>query len=195
VSITSPADGASFDSGATILFVGTASDPEDGDLTGSLVWTSSIDGDIGAGGSFSRTLSDGSHTITASVVDSDGRSGSASVSITVGTQPAEPTTVSVSNFIYATTGGREGDKHLSVTVALVDGLGSPVAGASVSALLEHESGSSWTFTSTTGPEGTVTFSVLNAPSGCYTTEVTAVTAAGLTWDAKDPGNLSGEFCK
>ncbi|GAF90901.1 unnamed protein product, partial [marine sediment metagenome] len=44
VSISSPADGATFDSGATINFSGTASDPEDGDLTSSMVWTSIIDG-------------------------------------------------------------------------------------------------------------------------------------------------------
>ena len=38
-----------------------------GDLTVSLVWTSDIDAQIGTGGSFSTTLSDGNHTITASV--------------------------------------------------------------------------------------------------------------------------------
>ena len=194
VFITSPADGASFDSGDTILFEGTASDPEDGDLTGSLAWTSSIDGPIGAGGSFSKALTDGNHTITASVTDSGGQTGSASISIMVGDQPTEPTTVSVSGFAYATSGGRNGDKHLSVTVALVDDLGDPVIGAAVSIRLDHASGSSWTFIGTTGPEGTATFSVLNAPSGCYTATVTEVTAAGLTWDPDDPDNVFG-FCK
>jgi hypothetical protein len=57
------------------------------------------------------------------------------------------------------------------------------------------SGSSWTFTGTTGTEGTVTFSLLNAPSGCYTTTVTEVMAGELTWDPDDSGNVSGEFCK
>jgi hypothetical protein len=165
VSITSPADGASFDSGATILFEGTASDPEEGDLTDSLVWTSSIQGHIGVGGSFSYILEDGNHIITASVTDSGGQTGSDGISITVGS-PSEPTTVSVSGFTYATTGGRDGKKHLSVTVALVDDLGDSVAGASVSILLEHDLGSSWTFTGTTGSDGTVTFSLPNAPSGC-----------------------------
>ena len=47
-------------------FAGTGSDPEDGTLTGaSLVWTSSINGQIGTGTSFSTTtLSAGTHTIT-----------------------------------------------------------------------------------------------------------------------------------
>jgi hypothetical protein len=194
VSITNPADGASFDAGAIILFEGTASDPEDGDLRDSLVWTSSIQGQIGVGGSFSCILEDGNHIITASVTDSGGQTGSDSIGITVGS-PSAPTTVTVSSFTYATTGGRDGKKHLSVTVALVDDLGGPVAGASVASLLENDSGSSWTFTGTAGPEGTVTFSVSNAPSGCYTTTVTDVTAEGLTWDPDDPGNTSGEFCK
>jgi hypothetical protein len=194
VEITSPATGSSFDSGETILFTGTASDAEEGNLTDGLVWESNLDGEIGAGGNFTRVLSDGNHTITAAVTDSAGQTGSDSISITVGSA-SEPTTVSVGGFTYATTGGRDGLKHLSVTVALVDDLGDPVAGAPVSSLLGHDSGASWTFTGTTSPEGTVSFSLANAPSGCYTTTVTSVTAEGLTWDAGDPGNVSGPFCK
>jgi hypothetical protein len=187
VTITSPADGAEFDSGATIAFSGTASDTEDGDLTDSLVWTSSIDGEIGTGGGFSKTLSDGTHTITAAVTDSGGKTGTDSVSITVGT-PGEPTTVSVASITYATQGGRYGDKHLSVTVALVDDLGGPVAGASVSIELYRDGGLDASGTGTTGTDGTVTFTRNNAPSGTYTTEVTDVTAAGLTWDGVTPRN-------
>jgi subtilisin family serine protease len=86
VSIASPADGDTFASGATISFSGTASDTEDGDLTDSLVWTSSIDGIIGiTGGNFFTTLSEGTHTITAKVTDSNSETGSASIGITVGT--------------------------------------------------------------------------------------------------------------
>jgi subtilisin family serine protease len=84
VDVTSPADGASFDSGESISFAGSATDAEDGDLTGSLAWTSSLDGPIGAGGAFDAVLSDGVHTITAEVADSGGLSGSDSVTITVG---------------------------------------------------------------------------------------------------------------
>jgi subtilisin family serine protease len=190
--ITSPADGSSFESGDTILFTGTASDPEDGDLTDSLAWTSSIDGPIGMGGSPSAILSDGTHTVTASVTDSGGRTASASIGLTVGTPPAEPATVSVSSIAYATAGGRDGTKHLSVSVALVDDLGGPVAGASVSIQLELDSGSAWTFDGTTGSDGVVAFSLLNAASGCYTTTVEDVAAAALTWDGVTPYN---RFCK
>ena len=192
VSITSPADGSTFDSEATITFEGTASDTEDGDLTASLSWTSSIDGPIGTGGSFSTALSDGNHTITASVTDSGGKTGSASISITVGTPPSEPTTVSVDHITYATEGGRDGKKHLSVTIALVDDLGNLVGGASVSIDVEFDTEFYASETGTTGADGTVTFKLPNAPSGCYKTTVTDVTAEGLTWDGVTPAN---GFCK
>ena len=105
------------------------------------------------------------------------------------------TTVSVKSIDYATEGGRNKDKHLNITVALVNDLGDPVSGASVSIRLDHDSGSSWTGTGTTDTDGTVTFSLKNAPSGCYTTTVTGVTAEGLTWDPDDPANVSDPFCK
>jgi len=84
VSITSPPGGASFAQGATVNFTGSASDAEDGGLTAGLTWTSSRDGAIGTGGSFSKSdLSAGTHTITASVADSKGAIGSATKSITI----------------------------------------------------------------------------------------------------------------
>ena len=87
VTITSPANSATFASGAAISFSGTATDTESGNLTASLTWTSSLDGTIGSGGSFSKTLSSGTHTITASVTDPGGLIGSTSVSITVASSP------------------------------------------------------------------------------------------------------------
>ncbi|MDX1746051.1 MAG: sialidase family protein, partial [Halobacteriales archaeon] len=51
VSITAPADGSTFDLGASVSFTGTASDTEDGDLSSGLSWSSSIDGAIGSGAS------------------------------------------------------------------------------------------------------------------------------------------------
>ena len=83
VTISSPAEGAEFVEGATIVFAGTATDTENGDLTANLAWTSSKDGPIGSGGSFSKVLSDGTHTITASVTDSGGLTGSDSTTVVV----------------------------------------------------------------------------------------------------------------
>jgi len=93
VTISSPANNASFSSGTSISFSGSASDAEDGNLTSSLVWTSSRDGQIGTGGSFSAMLSEGTHVITASVSDTGGLTGSVSISVVV--QPAAGGTVTV----------------------------------------------------------------------------------------------------
>jgi hypothetical protein len=83
VSIASPSDGDLYYIGDLISFNGTASDYEDGDLTADLVWSSDIDGVIGYGGSFDAILSEGTHILTASVVDSDGQSGFAQVTVNV----------------------------------------------------------------------------------------------------------------
>ena len=168
VSITSPADGSTFDSGAMISFAGTASDTEDGDLTTSLAWTSSIDGSLWIGGSFSATLSDGTHTIMAEVTDLGSATGNKSIGITVG-NPPDATVDSIS---YGTAGGRNGDKHLYITVALVDDLRNPLGDVSVSIEIWRDGSKDAAGSGTTGTDGTVKFSRKNAPSGCYSTEVT-----------------------
>lgn len=88
VTITSPADGASFEEGASITFTGTASDPEDGDLSATLDWTSSEDGALVLNdNSFSTSsLSVGVHTITASTEDSAMNEAEDSITINI-TEP------------------------------------------------------------------------------------------------------------
>jgi hypothetical protein len=84
VSITGPENGAVYAEGETITFCGSASDAEDGDLSTSMTWTSSIDGAIGTGSSFTlNNLSVGSHTVTAAVTDCKGVNGSANLTIIV----------------------------------------------------------------------------------------------------------------
>jgi len=84
VTINSPASGASFHVKETITFSGTARDVKDGDLSGSLVWASNLDGSLGAGAEFTHALNtEGQHTITAAVTDSDRNTGSASTVIRV----------------------------------------------------------------------------------------------------------------
>ena len=85
VRIVTPANGTSVASGTSIAFSGSASDTPDGTISSRLVWRSSRDGQIGTGASFSRTLTAGSHTITASVTDSTGHTAQASVGVTVTT--------------------------------------------------------------------------------------------------------------
>jgi len=88
VTITAPADASVFTQGTSVGFAGTATDAEDGDLVASLAWTSSVDGAIGTGGSFSTSsLSAGAHTITASVTDNHGAQGSAAITVTINEAP------------------------------------------------------------------------------------------------------------
>jgi hypothetical protein len=89
-SIAAPADGTVFVVGTAISFQGSADDPEEGALTGAaLVWTSSLDGEIGTGESFNRSdLSLGEHTITLTATDAEGLTGNHSIGITVEPLPA-----------------------------------------------------------------------------------------------------------
>jgi hypothetical protein len=83
VAISSPANGATYANGASVSFSGSANDTQDGVLTSALVWTSNVDGAIGLGGSFSRVLSAGTHTVTAKATDSGGLITTRTVSVTV----------------------------------------------------------------------------------------------------------------
>ncbi|MBF0412285.1 MAG: PKD domain-containing protein [Desulfamplus sp.] len=69
-----PSDKSSYKTGETIIFEGTGTDAEDGNLTGSsLKWTSDKDGVIGTGGVFStNSLSVNTHIITLTAADSQG---------------------------------------------------------------------------------------------------------------------------
>jgi len=132
------------------------------------------------------------------VTDSGGNTVTQSVFILVGDAPAVATSVSVDSISYATQGGKNGDKHLSVTVAILDDLGNPPSGASVSITLTNlDSGTFWSGTDTTGTDGTVTYTLKSAPTGTYDTVVTNVTVGGLTWDGSTPTNSfsksSGKF--
>ncbi|MEQ1852352.1 MAG: hypothetical protein ABMA01_12255, partial [Chthoniobacteraceae bacterium] len=86
VTITAPASGSSYASGTAVTFTGTANDTQQGNMNAAINWTSSINGALGTGASISvSSLSIGTHTITASVTDSGGLTGSASVLVTIGT--------------------------------------------------------------------------------------------------------------
>tara|TARA_R110000782_G_scaffold24264_2_gene62747 strand:- start:1921 stop:3846 length:1926 start_codon:yes stop_codon:yes gene_type:complete len=102
VSIATPANNASFTQGDSVSFSASASDNEDGNLSSSITWTSSRDGAIGSGASFSTTsLSVGTHTVTASVTDSGSLSGTDTVTVTInapaGNPPAAPSNPSATN--------------------------------------------------------------------------------------------------
>jgi len=182
ITILSPNNGATFPTGANIAFSGTAMD-EDGILTSSLSWSSSKDGFLGTGGNFSKMLSDGSHTITASATDSKGKTGSSSVAINVG---CVATTVRVSSVTYSLSKNK---RDLSAIVNLKNNCNKPVVGATVSAYITNWTlARVWGGTGTTNQSGAETFVVRSAPAGQYSTQVTNVVATGLTFDGNTPAN-------
>ena len=85
VSIVSPTSGTTVGEGAMMAFSGSASDAEQGNLSGSMVWSSSRDGYLGSGASVSRALTAGTHTVTASATDSGGLTSSRQITVTVST--------------------------------------------------------------------------------------------------------------
>jgi hypothetical protein len=84
VEVLSPATGSIFSQGSEVSFEGSAIDPETGDVSASLVWSSQKDGVIGNGPTFTTgSLTKGKHNITATATDPDGDSASAAISIRI----------------------------------------------------------------------------------------------------------------
>lgn len=90
--ISSPADNRIFNENENIVFTGSASDNEDGSITGAgLEWFSDIDGFLGTGTQLNNpNLSPGSHTITLTATDNDGLQNSVSISIVTGNKYPVP---------------------------------------------------------------------------------------------------------
>lgn len=186
VALDSPAPAATFALGATVPLAATASDA-DGSVTQVEFFANGvlIGSDASSPYTFEWTgAEEGNHSLTARATDDKGATTtSSSVAITVG-EPAPPPSnvVSVASITYATAGSRGRD--LLITVALNPALG----GAAVSVQVTSSGGASAGGTASTGSDGRVTFKWRNAPSGEYTTAVTAVAAAGYVWDGITPEN-------
>jgi len=130
----------------------------------------------------------GDDTFIYEVSDGNGGTDTATVTITVESPPETGSEIIVDSIVYTTEGGRNGDKHLTHTVFVWDGI-NPVSGASVTITLDNLTiPDSWTGTATTGENGIVSFALKNAPSGCYTTTVDTITGDQLNWDDVTPDN-------
>lgn len=93
VSITTPSGNISVGLGVIVTFSGAASDPEQGNLSSSISWSSSLAGNLGVGATISTSvLGAGTHTITARVIDAGDLVATATRQVTVGTPPPPPAT-------------------------------------------------------------------------------------------------------
>ena len=88
--IRGPADGAVYGMTDTVQFQGMGLDAEDDSNDLTLSWESSIDGAIGTGTNVSTTtLSEGTHTISLTVTDTNNASTSSHIAITIQNTPPE----------------------------------------------------------------------------------------------------------
>ncbi len=193
VSISAPANGTTFTEGDAVTFTGSASDTEDGNLSSSIAWSSSINGALGSGSSITTSnLSVGTHTITASATDSGGLTGSASRSVTIQSAGGggDPTTMTVSSVVTGTQNAGQGNKNGTATVTVVNNQGGAVSNATVT--VNFGAPYSQTRSGTTGANGTVTVVTTTTARGgsasSFTACVTNVTHATLTW------SQSGSAC-
>src|SRR5205823_4556024 len=84
VTIVKPADGGAVLGGKPVLLSADATDAEDGDLSASIQWTSSLDGALGTGALILvPSLSIGTHTLTAVVTDGDGATATTNVTVAI----------------------------------------------------------------------------------------------------------------
>lgn len=85
VTIASPEDDTSYNSGSYVNFTGTAKDAAGNTIAdANLIWTSSIDKRLGTGNSLELVpLSDGAHVITFTATDPDGNAASASIKLSM----------------------------------------------------------------------------------------------------------------
>jgi carboxypeptidase T len=122
--ITSPASGTTVPFGTPVNAAATATDPESGNLSAAVTWTSSIDGPLGSGAALALDLSVGTHTITAQVTDAGGLGASDAITVTV--TPPPPAHLFEENFEDGTAGwAATGLWHLATSSTCA----SPASGA------------------------------------------------------------------
>ena len=135
VDIASPGEGFFTPEGAQFTLSGSADDFEDGDLSSSLQWSSNLDGALGGGSSVVVNtapvpMTQGVHTLTASVTDSAGNTTVDAITVTI-TDPNAATNLYVDSL--AGSASSSGKKwNATATAAVLDDLGDPVSGATVS---------------------------------------------------------------
>ena len=196
ITIITPSNNITVIDGESVVFNASAIDTEDGELSGSVVWSSNRDGSLGSGATLLiSTLSVGLHEITATVTDSGSEAAIATVSLTVERRPNTPPSIT----LFAPTSGgsfTQGDiihfrasasdtedGELSNTMSWRSNVDGPIG-----------TGGSVNISSLSLGEHTITVSVADSESLTATTDVTieviAATPVALLDQGGDIGSVA-----
>ncbi|HPP01170.1 MAG TPA: S8 family serine peptidase [bacterium] len=220
VTITAPPDGTQVSEGSSITFKGTATDPEDGNLSYSLAWNSSLDGFLGIGNTIIKILKVGTHTISAQVSDSGGKIGNYTITVTVNKVLNNPPSVTITSpanqavfetgtpITFSGTAVDKEDGDISYKLAWKSSLqGSIGTGTKFSTTLKegtHTITASVTDSGTLSTSQSVTVtvknvldtppvvSILSPPDGAELDAGSSVTLSGNAMDEKD-GDISSKL--
>ncbi|MHA6249142.1 family 16 glycosylhydrolase [Pontibacter sp. CAU 1760] len=182
VSITSPANGASFASGASVAVAANAADT-DGTISkveffanGNLIGTATS-----SPYSINWVIGTGTYALTAKATDNAGAT-TTSGTVSVTGQGGSATSLAVSSIVTGTVSASGGNKYGLATVTIKDNLGNPVANATVTGTF---SGSyTGTRSGITGANGTVDIVTTSTAKGTVTVNfcVNSVTHGTLPYD-------------
>ncbi len=150
VSISSPSNGATYTQGLNITIEANASDA-DGTVSQVEFFAdgTSVGVDTTSPYSINWQVSSGTTTLTAVATDNEGAATTSSPISVTGESGGNPSSVHVSSITTGTASAGQGNKYGTASVTIVDDLGSPVAGATVTGTFSgtfNEQGTSQTDT-------------------------------------------------
>ncbi|MEH6585776.1 MAG: S8 family serine peptidase [Halioglobus sp.] len=186
VIISSPMDLQVYANGSSIVLTASATDVEDENSSLEILWQVN-NLDVGSGNSITHSFIDGAHTVTASVTDSGGVTGSDSIGIVVGDAPSA-TEVLVADLENSSSASSR-KWNAVAKVSVLDNTGQSVQGAIVSG--SWSAGAKGSSSCTTDELGQCDLSKgnlrLNVAS--VTLTITGVSAAGMSFDNSGPASI------
>lgn len=191
VSITNPANGASFTTGSEISIEASATD-SDGSISQVEFFVNGVSIGTDAASPFAAnwSITEGSQTITATATDNEGATATSSeISISGTSDSGTATAIYVSEVITGTGNAGGGSKYGTATVTISDNLGNPVSSALVSGTFSGTFNES--VSGTTGSNGAISFQTSATARGGVTVNFCINNVEGnLTYD---PSLNSGSF--
>lgn len=154
------------------------------------------DGNTDTGATVSHTYgAEGTYTVTLTVTDTEGLSDSDSQEVSVGVEPPPgENTMHVHDISFSEGSGPPAQKDLRVDVDIRDQDENALSGVEVCIEVErHSDGAMFNDCGTTGGNGDVRITWVDAGRGDYTACVTSLTLEGYTWDP-DGDHASGGNC-